>query len=465
MAPRRIVSAPVRTLESSNNDAALIETLCVHPDVRIVSFVAAVDALPPSPTIAREQAGTLASTSRLQRTIAVGSCRIYKAPGSVAFISCGAALQPILPKSQCWAIDEHDCTFALQIRRPTFWRIELPSTTDIDLERAKTFRETLSKILQFEKTPCPFQRSFTIELPEEPDEPVKKIPWTPKRNGNDYRPVTAGAALGGNPDWTPPDADLALRYARRPSEHGHRTVSLDVFAREARSEFPETPTTVARSEPDQPDESVDGTATPRTTLSSNTSHSDAVDSHETEEAPNLVDKNPIAGLIREFDVLSRGRDASHPILSREGCEMLARQCSNSPKSEETHTKSSDRRRRSSSSSKSSFATPGEACFIPTQASAWGQDQDSSEETREICRSPSVDSSNPTKPSVGSDLPKTVFTKTFSALIAPPTYLITLMLRIAAQLSPPPHSPRSTHDSSRFMHMPGQWDDFGDELSE
>ncbi|KAI6779473.1 uncharacterized protein J7T54_001889 [Emericellopsis cladophorae] len=349
MASRRIVSAPVRTLESSNNDAALIETLCVHPDVRIVSFVAAVDALPPSPAIAREQAGTLASTSRLQRTIAVGSCRIYKAPGSVAFISCGAALQPILPKSQCWAIDEHDCTFALQIRRPTFWRIELPSTTEIDLERAKTFRETLSKILQFERTPCPFQRGFTIELPEEPDEPVKKIPWTPKRNGNDYRPVTAGAALGGNPDWTPPDADLALR--------------------------------------------------------------------------------------------------------------------SSPKSEETHTKRPGRRRRSSSFSQASFATPGEACFTPTKVNACGQDQDPPDDTRNLCRSPSVDFSNPAKLSVGPDLPKTIFTKTFGALIAPPTYLITLMLRIAAQLSPPPQTTQSTHGSSRYMHMPGQWDDFGDELSE
>jgi hypothetical protein len=73
MAPRRVVSAPVRNPEDSSKDAALIETLCVHPDVRIVSFVAAVDALPPSPTVAREQAGTLAPTSRLQRTIAVGA--------------------------------------------------------------------------------------------------------------------------------------------------------------------------------------------------------------------------------------------------------------------------------------------------------------------------------------------------------------------------------------------------------
>lgn len=37
----------------------------------------------------------------------------------------------------------------------------------------------LDRILQLEKTPCPFERSFTVELPERPKTPPKKRPWTP----------------------------------------------------------------------------------------------------------------------------------------------------------------------------------------------------------------------------------------------------------------------------------------------
>jgi hypothetical protein len=34
-------------------------------------------------------------------------------------------------------------------------------------------------VLLFERTPCPFQRDFTVELPEPPLTPVKKRPWKP----------------------------------------------------------------------------------------------------------------------------------------------------------------------------------------------------------------------------------------------------------------------------------------------
>jgi len=42
---------------------------------------------------------------------------------------------------------------------------------------ARSFRDILSSVLQFEKTQCPFRRSFTVALPEAPDEPVRKRPW------------------------------------------------------------------------------------------------------------------------------------------------------------------------------------------------------------------------------------------------------------------------------------------------
>lgn len=37
----------------------------------------------------------------------------------------------------------------------------------------------LTKVLQYETTPCPFQRSFTVQLPDAPKTPVRRRPWRP----------------------------------------------------------------------------------------------------------------------------------------------------------------------------------------------------------------------------------------------------------------------------------------------
>jgi hypothetical protein len=110
--------------------------------------------------------------------ITSGPLRIYRAPGSVAFLNCSNALQPILPKSQCWEVEVLGI-FVLQIRRPQYWRIELPNKTTEERVRAEELKEVLGKVLMFEKTPCPFRRSFTVDLPEAPKTPVKKRPWRP----------------------------------------------------------------------------------------------------------------------------------------------------------------------------------------------------------------------------------------------------------------------------------------------
>ena len=78
-------------------------------------------------------------------------------------------------------MDEASSKYVLQIRRPQYWRIEIPVAEPEDIERAKLLREVLDSILQFEKTECPFNRSFTVDLPEPPLTPVKKRPWTPVR--------------------------------------------------------------------------------------------------------------------------------------------------------------------------------------------------------------------------------------------------------------------------------------------
>ncbi|TGJ86245.1 hypothetical protein E0Z10_g2545 [Xylaria hypoxylon] len=186
---RRVMTAPVpasissqRSISpaSSTSQAAssksedLVETLYSHPSVRIISFTTSLltpsnNGVPP---------GSLPPSSRLERTIAAGAFRIYRAPGSVAFLSCGSALQPILPRSQCWCINEDNSRFILQIRRPQYWRIEVPVVHPDDTLRALVLRDVFDKILLFEKTECPFERSFTVQLPDPPETPVKKKAWT-----------------------------------------------------------------------------------------------------------------------------------------------------------------------------------------------------------------------------------------------------------------------------------------------
>lgn len=114
-----------------------------------------------------------------------GHFRIYRAPGSITFLNCGSALQPIFPKSQAWCVEEDSSKFILQIRRPQYWRIEVPVDDPEDIRRAQLLREVFDQILQFEKTECPFQRSFTVELPERPQTPVIKRPWTPARRSSE----------------------------------------------------------------------------------------------------------------------------------------------------------------------------------------------------------------------------------------------------------------------------------------
>lgn len=109
-----------------------------------------------------------------------GPLRIYRAPGSVAFLNCATALKPILPKSQAWCVDG-DSKFVIQIRRPQYWRIEVSNQTEADKAKVDDLKKVLGNVLLFEKTPCPFQRDFVVELPEAPKTPIVKRPWRPSQ--------------------------------------------------------------------------------------------------------------------------------------------------------------------------------------------------------------------------------------------------------------------------------------------
>lgn len=107
-----------------------------------------------------------------ESTLAAGPLEIYRVPGSVSFLHSGALLHAILPRSNCWCVDGVSI-FALRVLPETYYRIELPGETPEDLERVEALKVTLRKVLFFERTPCPFAREFTVELPEQDETEVK----------------------------------------------------------------------------------------------------------------------------------------------------------------------------------------------------------------------------------------------------------------------------------------------------
>lgn len=189
-------------------------------------------------------------------TYITGAFQIYRAPGSVAFLRSGSALQPILPKSQAWCLDEQSSKFVLQIRRPNYWRIEVPVGNEEEIRRALVLRDVLDKILQFEKTPCPFERNFTVTLPERPQTPVKKRAWAPPA-----RTVSMNWPPG-QPITPPPEFPSRTRFynpgARRFSDFGADTSKLgltpatspqkSVTETQEEGDKPETPSRQARLE-------------------------------------------------------------------------------------------------------------------------------------------------------------------------------------------------------------------------
>lgn len=68
----------------------------------------------------------------------------------------------------------------LRIRPYTYYRIEVPFQTSQEKVKVEELKSVLAKILQYEVTPCPFKRGFTVDLPDLPKTPIQKRPWRPK---------------------------------------------------------------------------------------------------------------------------------------------------------------------------------------------------------------------------------------------------------------------------------------------
>lgn len=185
---RHAFTAPIRSsksvpLSEDNVDGA--ETLYAHGAGRIVSFNNATSVTRRHSSISNgraelqdEPVGTLPWASTTERTIAAGPLRIYRVLGT-AFLSSGTTLQPLLSKSQCWCVDG-ESKFVLRIRPNAYYRIELPRASSEDEKKVDDLKNALTKILQYEITPCPFKRGFTVDLPQPPKEATPKRPWRPK---------------------------------------------------------------------------------------------------------------------------------------------------------------------------------------------------------------------------------------------------------------------------------------------
>lgn len=114
----------------------------------------------------------------------------------------------------------------------------MPVSDDEDTRRAAVLREILDKILQFEKTPCPFERNFTVQLPERPTTPVKKRPWTP--------PVrTVSMNWPPQPVTPPPEFATRTRFYN-PNARRHSDFGVDL-SKDSRT--PETPEAKAEGKP------------------------------------------------------------------------------------------------------------------------------------------------------------------------------------------------------------------------
>ena len=98
----------------------------------------------------------------------------------MAFLNSGTILHPILSKSQCWCVDGVS-KFVLRIRASSYYRVELPHVSEGEKKQVEHFKKVLDQVLQYEKTPCPFKRGFTVDLPEPPLRPMLKKPWRPKQ--------------------------------------------------------------------------------------------------------------------------------------------------------------------------------------------------------------------------------------------------------------------------------------------
>ncbi|KAI9653466.1 MAG: hypothetical protein M1831_006014 [Alyxoria varia] len=170
--PRRSVTLPMnpppRQQRSSPDRSG--DSLYFHPGATIFNFH-------PSPALLTSSNNAdlnLPWATQFEKVAASGSLRLYKLNGfNGTWLKSGKLILNLFPKTQCWCVDGIS-KFAVRLQQ-TIYRIELPCESEEELAKVEEFKEALSKVLYYERTPCPFDRNFTVELPED-----AKLPQTPR---------------------------------------------------------------------------------------------------------------------------------------------------------------------------------------------------------------------------------------------------------------------------------------------
>ncbi|EME41963.1 hypothetical protein DOTSEDRAFT_72910 [Dothistroma septosporum NZE10] len=177
--PSKIATTSRATPTAEIGAAEGIETLYTHANAKVIKFTTSGTSRPgssagtPSPGGAQGQQGTLPWATLTEQTLAAGPLEIYRVPGSVSFLHSGSLLHAILPRSNCWCVDGVS-KFAMRVLPATYYRIELSGESAEDLEKVEEFKECLKKVLFYERTACPFARTFSVDLPAEPEMKVRK---------------------------------------------------------------------------------------------------------------------------------------------------------------------------------------------------------------------------------------------------------------------------------------------------
>lgn len=187
---RRSFTAPSRQLswheraglDKSDADA---DILFSHPNARIILFKPPEDSIQstsketlPDADYPIDAVEVLPWRSRTETLASSGAIKIEKVRGSMHFLKSAdqKVIHTIMRNSQCWCVDG-ESKFVLRIGKLRYYRIELPTGTEEDKQKAEELKTALGKVLRFERTPCPFKRAFHVDLPDDAITPRRKGTW------------------------------------------------------------------------------------------------------------------------------------------------------------------------------------------------------------------------------------------------------------------------------------------------